>query len=108
MAIMHLTKRCKYSFDLLWADMQSWEILEIAARHYSILKCLNKKNSDYNELFNETAISRSTLGIYIKDMAEAGLVVEEKGGKKGNRKIIVIQEKGKITFEHIKNMNCYF
>lgn len=78
--------------------MKSWEILELAARHYAILKCLSGKKHTYNELGNKVNIPRSTLGNYIRELAEAGLVVEE---KEGDKKLLKILEKGRITFEYI-------
>jgi len=96
---MFLTKRCKYSFDLLSVYMESWEILGLAARHYTILKCLNKKNFDYSELGKATNDTpRSTLGKYIKEMSKVGLLEEKKEGRKT---IILILKQGKITLDYI-------
>jgi predicted transcriptional regulator len=105
MVIRVLTKRCKYLFDLLWADMESWEILGLAARHYNILKCLRKKKCDYSELGKATNAPRSTLGNYIEEMANVGLLEVK---EEGNKKVITILEKGKITLDYINKFAKLF
>jgi len=80
--------------------MESWEILEIAARHYTILKCLDKKDCNYKELQEATKLSRSTIDNYIKEMVEAGLVEEK--ARLGRKISLKILEKGKITLNYIR------
>lgn len=80
--------------------MESWAILEIAARHYTILKCLDEKDCNYKELQEATELSRSTVDNYIKEMVEAGLVEEK--ARLGRKKSLTILEKGKITLNYIR------
>lgn len=80
--------------------MESWAILEIAARHYTILKCLDERDCDYGELVKATKIGRSSISNYIKEMVEAGLVEEK--ARLGRKKSLTILEKGKITLNYIR------